>query len=68
VKLKAWFSGACVNCWRQGKGFDCKVRDRDKSDIKEGEEIEKEEYTTRSGRSIEAPKTYKSPDTRKTRG
>ena len=55
VKLESQFGGACANCKRQDRGFECKVRDIDKSDFRSALEVLKVGYTTRSGRQTQKP-------------
>jgi hypothetical protein len=67
VKLKGHFGGACRNCKKQDKGADCKARDTDKHEFREGAKVEIREYTTRSGRVTSALAKYKDTDGRKTK-
>ena len=66
MKLESWFGGACANCKRQDKGYECEVRDTDKSDFREPPLTPKDDYQTTRGRITRAPRNYKDTDGRKT--
>jgi hypothetical protein len=67
VKLEGHFGGACGNCKKQDKGADCKARDTNKHEFREGAKVEIREYTTRSRRVTSALAKYKDADRRKTK-